>query len=284
MFPEETRGRQAKLADCVRELSIKPLDVEKEEHLNTLGNLQMIYKDDFRHSYSDFFPVLLEISREDNEYNFDFLTNNLQKLRDFVEDDYSHGGKEYGNIYSSFTKLCDHLNLQISQIIFFAGTANNLDNALKQINQTKEKLNAAQEELEQATAKANSLQTELVVVLSIFAAIVMTFSGGFSLMGNVIATITDTIEIEKIIIVALICGLFFFDTLFLMMYLVAKITGRGILSKCVTDDCSCRKSLFGISFRKCGCFNRLRLRLPYVYYFNILCIIGIIITCIEWYL
>ncbi|MDE5757308.1 MAG: hypothetical protein K2H85_01720, partial [Allobaculum sp.] len=139
-------------------------------------------------------------------------------------------------------------------------------------------------ELTKATAKANSLQTELVVVLSIFAAIVMTFSGGFSLMGNVMTSITNTIEVEKVIIIAIVCGIFFFDTLFLMMYLVAKITGRNILSGCETDDCSCQKKRFKKSICKCSCFNRLRRRLPYVFYFNLLCIIGIIITCIEWYL
>ncbi|MDE5758851.1 MAG: hypothetical protein K2H85_09610, partial [Allobaculum sp.] len=132
MFPEENRGRQEKLANCVRELSTKPLDVTNNEHTKTLNNLQMIYRDDFRHSCSDFFPVLLDISKEGNQYNVDYLTNNLQELRNVVEKDFSSGEGQFNDIFSTFTELCDHLNLQISQINFFSGTANNLDQAVNQ--------------------------------------------------------------------------------------------------------------------------------------------------------
>ena len=117
MLPEETRGRQGLLNQIILELSEKMLDKSNyEQYLNRLNTL---YKDNFKHQYSDFFPIILRILEEDNIYNIDYLSNNLNSLGAYLEDQNSKGIAVFDNMYIQFTKLCDHLNLQISQTNYY---------------------------------------------------------------------------------------------------------------------------------------------------------------------
>lgn len=296
MFPNETRKRQKMLSDHIYALSEKILDGEKGEHISVIQKMQMIYRDGFRHSYSDFFPVIAKIFEKDTIYAVEYLMTNLEKIREILEIDYSEGTNQFGDIYSQFTKLCDHLNLQISEMTFFLCTEDKLsnasvlmqeankkltntnkevENAFNEVTSAREQLSRAQENLLEANQRARSLQTELIAVLSIFAAIVLTFSGGFSLFGSVMSSIENAKYYEMVILTAIICGMIMFNTIFLMMYLVGKIINRNIYAKCKTEECTCEK--------KCNGCGRIRKRLPYVFYFNIICIIGIIIDCLVWF-
>lgn len=277
MFPEENRKRQERLSNCILELSEKVLDEQQNEHFAVIKKLQVIYKDGYKHLYSDFFPILLKIVEQNNDCDIEYLATNLEVIRETLEIDYSNGTNQYTDIYEQFTKLCDHLNLQISEITFFSSTESKINDAIATMRQTDNNLRKAQEELSEASLRAKTLQTELIAVLSIFAAIVITFSGGFTFLGSVMTSINEAKCYEMIILTAMICGIIMFNTIFLMMSLVAKITERNIYARCITPDCSCDSN-------KCRCngLKRIRKRLPYVFYFNVFGLLGIIITCVVW--
>lgn len=61
MFPEEERIRQDKLTTSIYKLSEKSLD--ENENIAVIKEMQMIYQNGFRHSYSEFFPILTLRSR-----------------------------------------------------------------------------------------------------------------------------------------------------------------------------------------------------------------------------
>ena len=88
-------------------------------------------------------------------------------------------------------------------------------------------------------------------------------------------SINNAKHYEVVVLVAIICGMVIFNTIFLLMYLVGKITNRNIYAKCTTEDCSCEK--------KCRGIEKIIKRLPYVYWFNLVAILGIIIYVIVWY-
>lgn len=281
MFPDETRKRQERLSEQISLLAERILDTQNEEHLETIGRLQKIYADGFKHYYSDFFPVVLEMFKEDNQYNIDYLSSNLEAIRSELELDYSNGTDQFKDIYSQFTKLCDHLNLQISELSVFSKIEARTKDTKVSMDTMTSKLKSATTELEKANKKANSLQTELIAVLSIFAAIVITFSGGITFLGSVMASIKDVAYFESVILAAIVCGMILFNTIFLMMYMVSKITERNIYAKCLTEDCSCEG---GERIYKCNGIRRIRKRLPYIFYFNLFAIIGIIVDMIIWFL
>ena len=149
---------------------------------------------------------------------------------------------------------------------------------MKKTAEVNTALTEAASELNKASKTASTMQTELIAVLSIFAAIVITFSGGLSYLGSAMTSINQAEHYEAVMMVAIICGMVIFNTIFLMMYLVSKITERNIYARCVTYDCS------ACDLGKCGGIRRIRKRLPYVFYFNIFGVLGIVIDLIVWFL
>lgn len=293
MFPEESRGRQKKLGNLIYELSKELLDENEDQIKQFLNRLKVIYKDDFKHKYSDFFPILMEIYKDDNEYNIDYLSNNLDMLETYLEDEYPKGEGEYDGIYAQFTKLCDHLNLQIGQFSYLLSqnsavdlleeSNRNLQASMQKVAEVSIKLDDSYENLkttnanlEEANRKADTIQTELIAMLSIFAAIVIAFSGGITLLGNSISAISDAKHYESVILAAIICGIVMFNTIFLLMYFVSKLTKRNINVSCEAEVC------MACNNKKCKWLSKIKKRYPYVFYYNCLSIAGILIDLGVW--
>lgn len=139
----------------------------------------------------------------------------------------------------------------------------------------QEDLKQATKELNDARQSVSSVQTELIAVLSIFAAIVLTFSGSLSLLGSIFSEISKA-PVFKSILFLLLVGLVVSNIIFLLLYIVGKITNRNIYARCKTPDCSCDTQCCGI--------NRIRKRLPYIFWLNITLASLIAIDFIVWYL
>lgn len=273
----ERARRQEQLENCIYEMSEKLLEND-EEIRRILLNLKEIYNDEFRHHYAGFFSIILDVSKEENEFSLDFLSENIGVLREYIESDYIKGIKEFEKIYGVMDKLCDHINLEIGRLNYYMINDNKIKDMEKKTAEVTTSLNDATEELEEASKKASTMQTELIAVLSIFAAIVITFSGGLSFLGSAMTSINGASHYEAVVMIAIICGMVIFNTIFLMMYLVSKITERNIYARCKTYDCT------GCDKEKCNGIQRIKNRLPYVFYFNIWGIVGVLIDLIIWFL
>lgn len=273
MLAKETNRRQDELEKLIHDLSKKMFDESKIREFF----LQMLdlYKGDFRHSYSGFFPLILEISKSEQQENLDYLSNNLESIRGYIEKDLITGQKEFEDIYNQLNKLCDHLNLEIGRWSYYSQNEQKIEDLNSITTSLKDDMSDATKELEHASKQAASIQTELIAVLSIFAAIVVTFSGGFTFLGSVMSSVNEAEYYEAVAVIAIICGMVIFNTIFLLMYLVGKITERNIYAKCNTEDCPCDN--------KCSNLKRIKNRLPYVYYFNLICVIGIVICLAIWW-
>lgn len=275
MLPEENRDRQERLNQIILELSETVL--EAESYTQYLNRLNVLYQDNFKHQYSDFFPIILKILEEGNSYDIEYLSNNLDALGTYLDEQISKGDESFKTMYVPFSKLCDHLDLQIRQTNYYQSmllqsndTNENLKNALTDLHDANSRIDAA-------TDRANTMQTELISILSIFAAIVITFSGGFTFLGSSVTAISTAKYYESIIIVVLICGIILFNTIFLMMYFVSKLTGRNVYAVCIMQDCS-------MCTQKCSELKKIRKRVPYVFYFNVATVTGIIADLIVWFL
>lgn len=274
MLANERQRRQNILKDKIFMLSTRLL--EENEIRRTALEFKELYSPDFRHNYSDFFPVILKVD-SDSKYTIDYLTNNLESLREYVEKDFIEGKNEFYDMHRNFDKLCDHLNLEISRVTYYSKTEQQTSDLSKRMQEINTNMEASTKKLTIATKKAESIQTELITVLSIFAAIVISFAGGLNFLGNTISGASNT-YICKMILLLLICGFILFNTIFMLMYLIGKITGRSIFADCEMESCNCKSD----GKPKCNGFVKVRKRLPYVYYFNITVIICSIIDIIVW--
>ncbi|MBQ6706467.1 MAG: hypothetical protein IJN07_03025 [Clostridia bacterium] len=253
--------------------------MKEDEELREIAiKLKGLYTDGFRHVYSEFFALIVEIAKDDNAYSLDFLSNNITNVRALVEQDYVDGEKEFRGLYKPLTKLSDHINLEIARYSYSSIHEQRVLDLEKRNKNLQTELADATEKLGEAQKSMSSVQTELIAVLSIFAAIVLTFSGSMSLLGNAL-TGMENAPFFKSVFFVLLCGFVITNVIFLMMYLVGKITGRNIYAKCKSKDCTCGEG--GVP--KCCGLTRVRKRLPYVFWINFLVILMMVIDVAVWY-
>lgn len=254
--------------------------MKEDDELREIAiKLKGLYTEGFRHVYSEFFALIVEIARDDNAYSLDFLSNNITNVRALVEQDYVDGEKEFRGLYRPLTKLSDHINLEIARYSYSSIHEQRVLDLEKRNKSLQTALADATGKLEEAQKSMSSVQTELIAVLSIFAAIVLTFSGSMSLLGNAL-TGMENAPFFKSVFFVLLCGFIITNVIFLMMYLVGKITGRNIYAKCKSKDCTCGEG--GVP--KCRGLTRVRKRLPYVFWINLLIILMMVIDVAIWYL
>lgn len=298
MLEKDSLERQSKLVSYLYEMSEECMSEEKAQGMAL--KLKELYTKGFRHNYSEFFPLIVDIAKDDNKYDLDFLSNNLNMTRALVEKSYVNGSSEFKSLYAPLSKLSDHINLEIGRYSYYSlnekklqglekhsqtvyaelkETAQKLDDAKNELALTVKNLDDSKGALEDANAKVASVQTELITVLSIFAAIVFTFSGGINLMGSALTGIQNT-PFFKATFFVLLCGFLVFNAIVLLLYIVAKLTDRNIYAKCKTKNCTCGENESPI----CNGVTRLRKRLPYVYWFNVVCLGAMIGDLLLWFL
>jgi len=274
---EESLRRQAELRTHLYDMASS---MKEEDELRDIAlKLKGLYTEGFRHVYADFCPLIDDIAKDDNEYSLDFLSNNIMCVRALVEQDYVDGEKEFRGLYKPLTKLSDHINMEIARYSYSSRHEQRVLDLEKRNKNLQKELNEATGKIEEAQKSMSSMQTELIAVLSIFAAIVLTFSGSMSLLGNAL-TGMQTAPFFKSVFFVLLCGFIITNAIFLMMYLVGKITGRNIYAKCKSKDCACKPD----GTPQCGGLKRLRKRLPYIYWINVLIILMMAADVAAWYL
>lgn len=274
MQPDLLKQKQAALREHLYEMALSCMD--EPELRQMLVKLKFIYSNDFRHNYSEFFPLIVDISKDNNSYNLDFLSNNLEALREMVLKSFIEGESKSNALYQSLDKLIDHINLEIARYSHYSMSEQKVNDLESKHRALQSELKESTEALKLAQKKVSTVQTELIAVLSIFAAIVLTFSGSISFIGNALSGMGTTPFFRAVFFV-LLCGFVVFNTIFLMMYMVGKITGRNIYARCQSADCTCDSGQ-----PKCHGIVRIKRRLPYVFWMNAIFLILMAADLILW--
>jgi TPP-dependent 2-oxoacid decarboxylase len=124
MLIRESQRRQEALKKYLLKMAKSSMD-EQEIH-SMATRLKALYTSNFRHSYSAFFPIILEIGKNESEYSLDFLTTNLESTRALVEEDYVEVEAEpkkeleFKGLYMPLQKLSDHINLEVARYSYYS--------------------------------------------------------------------------------------------------------------------------------------------------------------------
>lgn len=231
---------QQKLTNKILELSKKPFQDPEKEIPQVLDFLQkQVYIKEFRHSYAEFFYVVVKINDDKYEGNAEILLQNLKLLEDEA---YTDRKDNFKDVKKNVIKLCDHLALEIYR---YQADNNKLElEALKQKIQEREvKVEEAQTILveakknsDEATDKLKGMQGETVAIISIFSAIILAFSGGLSYLSSAISAVHNS-PITKLILTVLVCGFILFNTVFILLYVVARMVDKNIFLNCNNEKC-----------------------------------------------
>lgn len=285
---KEHEELQQKLTTKILELSKKAFENPEQESVETLQYLKdNVYIKNFRHSYANFFYIIVKINGDDYEGNEETLQLNLKALQDAA---YTYQQDGLGQVRKSVIKLCDHLALEM-----YRYRADNNRKELEIFDQkmqerevkakeTRELLSAAKASSDEATDKLKKMQGETLSVISIFAAIVLAFSGGLSYLSSAISAVHNS-SIAKLILTVLACGFILFNTVFILLYVVARILDKSIFLSCSDENCKncnlnepdkCIKNTNGENHTekkkesKFIWFKKVRTCLPYIYAMDLL--------------
>lgn len=158
--------------------------------------------------YSEITQIVYSIEDPSDRENY---IGNLRKLADYALDIDNNVAQEAQNI---ILRLMDHSDLAFRQIDAIQ------DDFTKQIAETKDTL----------TDNFKGIEKEYISILGIFAAIIMAFVGGMTFSTSVLNNIRD-VSIYRLITVACIIGIVFFDMIWLMIDLIRTINGHIIRKK-----------------------------------------------------
>ncbi len=221
------------------ELSDYLIDDSNNEALTEItSRLSDIYKDGYRHLYSDLCDVVDEISVDESEHDIDCLIYNL-----FVIIDFASNNEEF-SCAVHIEKLYDHICLEAKRAMARSADSAMISAQREQINNLSEQIqhltsiqtetekntkksaehtSILEKQIKRASSKLKRTQTDIIAVLSIFSAIVLTFSGGLSYISSALSAINEA-PFFKSVFFMLVCGFVVFNTIVVLMY----ITGRMI--------------------------------------------------------
>lgn len=128
--------------------------------------------------------------------------------------------------FLGITKLTDHIILEVQRDRDYRALSNKVRKAQNEAhieaNLLRDEIDKAKRTVKKARKEAQSSKMELVAILSIFAALVIAFSGGLTYLGGTISSSGDA-AIGSTVFSALICGLMLFNIIAFLMIMVVVI-------------------------------------------------------------
>lgn len=269
------------------------IDTGVEDINGFIERFDKIYKDEYRHKYSE----ILEILMKNEDESLDYLVANMDILKEHI----FNGTYTFRN---SFLKLYDHIMLEVTRIRLYHDYE-------KRENLIEDKIDTTKNELEQYrdlyynlygdiknfNDQLQNSNAQFISILGIFSAVVMVFFGGLSMLGNILSTINKASNI-RIVFMASLTGIIIFNVIFLLCYFIAKILDKNIATNDLNklhENCWKWDNNTGEyienpknikKYRRIlkSPFIRLKIRYPIVFWFNITMFSMMFICFVFWIL
>lgn len=219
-----------------------------------------IYRsEDFRHIYSDISEIVLNGKLEPDVQ--EVLLNTLLNILNYAKKDKAFEIEEFSkeeiyNIRLKLLKIYDHIRLDSIR-------ASLIDDLNKIKQEASDDLNKVKKESKRLSKNVEEYHVHSITVLSIFSALVISFSGILSLELNGLGELSSS-SIWSITLYLSLASFFLFNIIFLLLYAVSKISNRSIA---VNKD-------YYSKYILCRLLNRY----PYVAFFNIVTVLIILIS------
>ena len=269
------KDKKEKLDDLIDDLCESQF-VSNSDAVNKWVQLLMgIYKNNYRHNYSDISLKLYEklqnikgsedlLSKLDDTNstigaNLDVLIDAFNKK---IED--NPGDLNVENAFKGVKKFADHVKLEMNRYrtvyklatkggmsTSSSGLSDETGELHKGLRDLSEKFVRAQSITEQAKQMMDGLDEKLesskissITALTIFSAVVLTFSGVLTFESGVLQGLAGP-SIYRIVFAITLSGFILVNAIFILIYLVSKLTQKTIGTKCKYMVTS--KNLFDIN-------------------------------------
>lgn len=248
MTNDEKKDLLLKLIDA---LSSPEFSKKDQEIMTWIQQLTDVYADGYRHSYSDLFYKLQEILLNNSE-DADVLGENLNVLEERLTK-LSLENKNSASLHKAvegYKKFADHIRLEIGRYNFIkvrfekAGEPvtdfpikdvdkirQDVQRVSDDVNKMRPIITQAQKALDNLDSKLENNKISSITALTIFSAVVLAFSGGLTFEAGVLQGM-ETSTAYRLVFVISLTGFVLFNTIFVLLYIVGKMTGKHISTKC----------------------------------------------------
>ena len=227
---EEVAKKRDSLIRILFDMSEVYLEDDSDELEMYAVRMSEVYSGEYRQLYSELFPLLMAISGGDAD-SLQPLTSNLVSLYRYVGRS-ERWAKEDAELFGHLLKLSDHVNLEMQRMVDrseyedrFSEYEDRFNDLYQELSELYESSDESGRKLKKAVRKIKNLQVEMVSILAIFAAIVVAFSGGMSILGSALSGIGQ-VELQDLAFVVILCGIVLFNTVAFLMHVVFWIIRR----------------------------------------------------------
>lgn len=227
-----------------------------------LMKLESVYADpSFRHSYS-MLSLCLESYKADERDSIPVTISRVVNLAAMKEDT-----EENARILKSLQKLQDHIELECLRLNRMDEIRNLSESSKRQQSDAIAISKQVKGDTLLLESKVKGFHEQSITILGIFSAVVVGFMAEISLFTKGFETLTPD-NVYAVVFYCIIVGILVFDTLFMLIFFVAKIAG---FSLAINRHPQTTGLWIARTF-----FNY-----PYIYCFNALAIIGAILLYIA---
>ena len=258
MTDKEKTGELLSLIDALCDVNFAK---EQNNIDGWVSKLNKVYSNEYRHTYSDIFFKIQQIMSDTLSNNdasdtevLEVLGENLNVLGNRIDELAAQNSDDanYKNTVSGYKKFSDHIRLEIGRYNFiksrFTGTAADgnsgkatdkhsaidTERILKlerAVDATRPIVAQAQKQLDSLDEKLESNKISSITTLTIFSAVILAFSGGITFESGIFQGMVASTSYRLVFTIAL-SGFILFNTIFALLYLVGKMAGKRIRTKC----------------------------------------------------
>lgn len=258
MTDKEKTGELLSLIDALCDVNFAK---EQNNIDGWVSKLNKVYSNEYRHTYSDIFFKIQQIMSDTLSNNdasdtevLEVLGENLNVLGNRIDELAAQNSDDanYKNTVSGYKKFSDHIRLEIGRYNFiksrFTGTAADGNSGkstdehsaidaerilkLEQaVNAIRPRVAQAQKQLDGLDGKLESNKISSITTLTIFSAVILAFSGGITFESGIFQGMVESTSYRLVFTIAL-SGFILFNTIFALLYLVGKMAGKRIGTKC----------------------------------------------------
>ncbi len=251
------------MEQIVEELSkIRFSDSDKIEPESFLIRIQLYYKQNQRHKYSEISKVVYEFKDD----SIDILRINLTEIKKMAYENDSFAvsekidklidhadlaeyqrkliedvGKEQKVLIEGFQKVIIHTRRKLSD------TKSELETAKKELKKTKDEIDESYDKVNGEIGKlkddTSGIYTQFVTILGIFTAIIIGVFGGMEILGNVLSNIED-VKVTKLLMFSSLMMGAVITIIYLLLNSIAGLTDKPIRNCGCSKHIECRHSVF----------------------------------------
>ncbi|MDD4564241.1 MAG: hypothetical protein PHE79_01950 [Eubacteriales bacterium] len=183
-------------------------------------------KEEFRHYYSDIFAVISQVDKDPQLGNTEVLNQNMNLVRQgYQPQNKDPETNQLIDISKQINKLYDHINLDIARLNYFKTIESRSQSDLNKVNETLEQVGKSVSLMQDNVEKADDMQKQYVTILGIFAAIVLTFTGGIAFSTSVLENIGNA-SVYKIVLIAVGVAFVLINIIYILTRFILEINKK----------------------------------------------------------